>query len=266
MLNLFGTTLRIQDLFDIIVVAVLFYFLLKFIRETRISLLIYGVIALIVTQQLSQFFGLYTLNYILKGILDFGIIAAIIVFQPEIRRALEKMGNTTFAKFFRFIGDNNGSSATVINGICDAVGHLSKHHIGSLIVIEKNTKIDDIISSGVQMDSLISSELLINIFSHHAPLHDGAVIVREMRIAAAACLLPLTLNPNLSTELGTRHRAAIGVSEVCDCVVIVTSEETGVISVAKNGSLTRRLTTETLKKMLSNTINEENKKEESNEA
>jgi len=263
MLNLFGTTLRIQDLFDIIVVAVLFYFLLKFIRETRASLLIYGVIALIITEQLSQFFGLYTLNYILKGILDFGIIAAIIVFQPEIRRALEKMGNTTFAKFFRFIKDDSSSSAIVANGICNAVGHLSRHHIGSLIIIEKSIKIDDIINSGVAMDSLISSELLINIFSHHAPLHDGAVIVRDKRIAAAACLLPLTKNTNLSTELGTRHRAAIGVSEVSDCVVIVTSEETGVISVAKNGSLTRRLSVDTLKNMLANTLDNENIKEES---
>jgi len=260
MLNILST-FRVQDFFDIIVVAVLVYFLLKFIRETRAGLLLQGILAFIIVQQLSQWFGFYTLNYILKACLQFGIIAIIVIFQPEIRRALEKVGNTTFSKFLNFSGQSSDTT-TVINGICEAVHHLSMHHIGSLIVVEQNTKLTDVISSGVPMDSVISSELLINIFSTKAPLHDGAVVICKKRIAAASCLLPLALNQNLGTEIGTRHRAAIGITETTDCVVIVTSEETGVISVAKNGSLTRNLSIVTLKKMLNSMMNMEEVKDE----
>ncbi|MCL2740240.1 MAG: diadenylate cyclase CdaA [Oscillospiraceae bacterium] len=263
MLNIIST-LRIQDFLDIIIVAVLAYILLKFIRETRASLLLKGIISLIIVQQVSQWFGFYTLNYILKACLQFGIIAIVVIFQPEIRRALEKVGNNAFFKYFKFSGEP-GDATTVINGICDAVNHLAQHRIGSLIVVEQATKLSDVISSGVSMDSKVSAELLTNIFSAKAPLHDGAVVIANKRIAAASCLLPLTLNQNLGTEIGTRHRAAIGITETTDSVVIVTSEETGVISVAKNGSLTRNLSIVTLKKMLRGILGETDEQEANNE-
>jgi len=257
MLNLLST-LRIQDLFDVIIVAVLIYFVLKYIRETRAYTLVKGVVVLVIVQQIAQFFGLYTLNYILKGCLQFGIIAVIIIFQPEIRRALERMGNTPWFKFLRF-SDSASSATETITEICNAVSNLARHRTGSLIVLEQNTKLGDIISTGIELDSLITSELIINIFNNKAPLHDGAVVIRDDRIIAATCLLPLTLNQNLSKDLGTRHRAAIGVSETTDCVVIVTSEETGIISVARNGSLTRNLSVATLEKMLSSILNPDSK-------
>jgi len=254
------STLRIQDLFDVIIVAVLIYILLKFIRETRALVIVEGILVLIIVQQISQFFGLYTLNYILKGCLQFGIIAIIIIFQPEIRRALERMGNTTFSNFLRFNFNKSSVEAEqTITEICNAVSNMAKHRTGSLIVLEQNTKLGDIISTGIDLDSLITSELLINIFSKQTPLHDGAVVIRDGRITAATCLLPLTLNQNLSKDLGTRHRAAIGVSESTDCVVIVTSEETGIISVARNGSLTRNLSVSTLEKMLSSILDPDSK-------
>ncbi|MDR1101833.1 MAG: diadenylate cyclase CdaA [Clostridiales bacterium] len=247
---------RFQDVIDIIVVACLVYGLAHLIKDTRAELLIKGIAILIIIQQISQITGLYTVTYILQGTMQVGIVAIVVVFQPELRRGLERMGSSRFGRFFMMDPTLGTESAkTTVSGICEAVNFLSQHRIGSLIVMERRNKIGDIIRTGVMMNSLVSSELLVNIFSQNTPLHDGAVVIRDNRIMAAACLLPLTSNQNLSTELGTRHRAALGISETSDSVVVVTSEETGTISIAINGALTRNLTISSLEKALLRIVN-----------
>lgn len=245
------TMFQLQDAIDILVVAILIYFLLNMIKGTRAALLVKGIIMLIVIQQISEIIGLFTVNFILRGATQVGIFAILVVFQPELRRGLEQMGNSRFGQFFR-IEDTFASNSTqeTVTEICKAVQYLSKNKMGSIIVMERRTKLNDVIQTGVTIKAQISSELLVNIFSSNTPLHDGAVVIREQRIMAASCLLPLTQNINLGTELGTRHRAAIGNSETSDSFTIVTSEETGTISVARHGALTRNLTVQSLEKAL----------------
>jgi diadenylate cyclase len=179
----------------------------------------------------------------------------VVLFQPELRRGLEQIGRSRFKNFFNF--EDEGYTIKVkskIEEIIKAVVEMSRTFTGALIVIERETKIGDIINSGIQIDSNVTSELLINIFTPNTPLHDGAVVIRGDKIKAAACFLPLTENPNLSKELGTRHRAALGISEVSDAIVVVASEESGKISVALNGGLTRNLNSDTLRKTLSKNL------------
>jgi len=179
-------------------------------------------------------------------------IILVVLFQPEFRRGLEQLGRSRFRNLFSFEEEDSTIKVkSLIEEIIKAVTEMSRTFTGALIVIERETKLGEIINSGINLDSNVTSELLINIFTPNTPLHDGAVVIRDNKIKAAACFLPLTENPNLSKELGTRHRAALGISEVSDAIVVVVSEESGRISVALNGGLTRNLTSDTLRKALS---------------
>ena len=184
----------------------------------------------------------------LRNLTQVAIFAFVVIFQPELRRALEKVGRTTFSSLFS--QEDNSSAEKIASEIAAAAVAMSSRRIGALIVLERNTKIGDIVRTGCEIDSNVSSELLINIFIPNTPLHDGAVIIRENRIAAARCILPLTQNETLSREFGTRHRAALGLSEGSDAAVIVVSEETGKISFTLNGNMSRNYTEDTLKKVI----------------
>lgn len=240
--------MRIRDAIDILIVAYVVYKGIKLINQTRAEQLVKGIIILVLALQLSGLIGLHMINYILLNTMQVGLIAILIVFQPELRSALERMGRSRVGNILNGLDVNAPEVVeTTINNICMAAETMSENNVGALIVWERETKVGDIIRSGVDLDSVVSAELLVNLFVPNTPLHDGAVVVRKNRILAASCFLPLTENKDLSTELGTRHRAALGMSECSDAVVIVVSEETGKISLALDGSLTRNLTVDSLK-------------------
>jgi len=245
----------IRTLIDISIVSWVVYKLIVLVRETRAWQLIKGILLIILATELSKLLGLKTISYILQGVLSVLAIGAIVLFQPELRRALEKIGRSSIKDIFMFDeSDRRIQTTAVIEEIVKACVDLSSKYIGALIVIERNTKLGEIINTGTPLDSHVSSELIKNIFVPDTPLHDGAIIIRDNRIKAAACFLPLTDNPNLSKELGTRHRAALGITEVSDCIAIVVSEESGKISFALNGGLTRNLTSDTLRKALNKNL------------
>lgn len=241
-------TVRLRDILDIAIVAYLFYMLSKFVRETRAGTLIKGIILLLIFTWVSNLLQLNTINYLLRNLMQFAFIAFIVIFQPELRRALEKVGRTNFSSLFT--QEDNDVAEHIANEIAAAAVALSSRRIGALIVLERKTKIGDIVRTGCELNSDISSELLINIFIPNTPLHDGAVIIRNNKIVAARCILPLTQNETLSREFGTRHRAALGLSEGSDAAIIVVSEETGKISFTLNGNMSRNYTEETLKKVI----------------
>lgn len=241
--------IRIRDIIDILIVAFAFYKLFMLIRETRAEQLTKGIIVLFVATKISEWLELFTVYWILEKTMTVGVLAILIVFQPELRRGLEYIGRSRFfTKSFVEIKDE--SLSQVIDEIVDAVASLSRQKIGALIVMERETGLSEVVETGTKIDGKISSGLLINIFIPNTPLHDGAVVIKEDIVKAAGCFLPLTDNTSLSKELGTRHRAALGISEKSDCLAIVVSEETGAISIAKNGSLARYLDTKTLKQIL----------------
>ena len=234
--------ININDIVDILIIAYIFYKIFMFIKDTRAEQVLKGIVLLFVATQISKIFKLHTLYWLLIKALDLGFIAALIIFQPELRAGLEHIGRTKF----NFFQKNNVSvseekfNRTVVE-IVEALYSLSRQKIGALIILERNTKIGDIINTGTSIDGEISRQLLINIFIPNTPLHDGAVVIRESQIKAAACFLPLTQSKDLSKELGTRHRAAIGVSEVSDCISLIVSEETGDVSIAKSGKIYRKI-------------------------
>ena len=244
----FLLTLRIRDLVDISIVAYLFYMLSKFVRETRATTLIKGIILLVIFTWASEFFQFNTMHYLLQELTQFAFFTFIVIFQPEIRRVLEKVGRTNFSSLFT--QEENDSVEHTASEIAAAAVALSSRRIGALIVLERKTKIGDIVRTGCELNSDVSSELLINIFIPNTPLHDGAVIIRNNKIVAARCILPLTQNETLSREFGTRHRAALGLSESSDAAIIVVSEETGKISFTQNGDMSRNYTEETMKKVI----------------
>lgn len=244
---LFGIT----DLIDILIVAYIAYKAIKLVRETRAGQLVKGVAVLVALLPLSQWLKLNTINYILRNTLQVGLVALLVIFQPELRRALEKMGRSNLGTIFN---SSNSNIDDMVDQIAEAADFLSKEKIGALMVFERSTKLGDVLNSGTELSAKVSSPLLINIFIPNTPLHDGAVIIGEGAIKAAACILPLTQNDTLSRELGTRHRAALGVTENSDCVVVVVSEETGKISFAENGDMTRNLSIASLKSMLSKAL------------
>jgi len=255
-------TMRINDVIDILIIAYVLYRLILVIHKTRAEQLLKGLAVLIVITKVSEWLQIGTVNYILRNAMTVGVIALLIVFQPELRRGLESLGRSGFlGKNFFFFNEEEKDMSEVLGEICDAVQFLSRSKIGALIVLERETGLNELIETGIAMDSKISSELLINTFIPNTPLHDGAVIIRGDRIMAAGCFLPLTDNQNLSSELGTRHRAGIGVTEISDAVAIIVSEETGTISLAQNGRLSRHLDAKTLKEVLSSIFEvKENKK------
>lgn len=243
---------KLSDLIDILILAVVIYQLMKVIRETRAMQLLKGIALLLLMLLLSDWLNLTAINYILGNTVQVGVFAIVVIFQPELRNVLERVGRSKAGKLMDiFSGANDGEKALkVIDELCEAAENLSRTKTGALIVIERQTKLGDVIRTGSIINADMSAPLLENIFVPNTPLHDGAVIVRDDRIYVAGCLLPLTSNSNLSRELGTRHRAALGISEASDAMVIVVSEETGKISIAINGTLTRNLDRKSLNKAL----------------
>lgn len=239
-----------SNVIDILIVAFVIYKIIGWITDTQAEQVAKGVLILLLSTQLSAWFGLHTVNFLLRNLMTVGFIALIIVFQPELRRALEHIGRTSFFKT-KWMEDVTETKKT-IDEIVDAVREMSALKTGALIVLEKDTGLEDIISTGTKLDSIVTSELLLNIFTPNTPLHDGAVIIRisENRLKAASCLLPLTENKNVSKTLGTRHRAAMGMSENSDAIILVVSEESGVISYANTGKLYRYLDANSLREYL----------------
>ena len=243
--------ININDVVDILIVTYIFYKVFMFIKDTRAEQVLKGIVLLFVITQISKIFKLHTLYWILIKTLDLGFIAALIIFQPELRAGLEYIGRTKFS----FFSKNNISVSEeklnkTIEEIIEALYSLSRQKIGALIILERNTRIGDIINTGTSIDGEVSRQLLINIFIPNTPLHDGAVVIRDSEIKAAACFLPLTQSKDLSKELGTRHRAAIGVSEVSDCISLIVSEETGDVSIAKAGKIYRKISKERMTNIL----------------
>jgi len=234
---------------DIIIIAYVIYRLFVWIRGTRAVQLIKGIIVLVGAMLIAEYFKLYTIRWILANLQTMLLVALPVVFQPELRRALEQIGRGRFfSQSLSSLPEEDMSK--IIQEIIKAVKVLARNKIGALIVIERDTGLSDFADSGILINGILSSEFLINIFIPNTPLHDGAVIVRGDRVLAAGCFLPLTDSQDLSTELGTRHRAAIGITENSDAVVVVVSEETGILSLANDGKLTRYLDETTLKEML----------------
>jgi len=259
------STIALTDWLDIVLLAYLIYRTLLLVGRSRAANLGKGVIAFLFVLALSVFFHLNTINAILKAILTWGIIGSVVIFQPEIRRLLEQVGSSKLSSLNPFArAQRTGVLESVIAQTVDACAEMSDSHTGMLMVFERNINLDDYIRTGTVVDAQISSQLLKNIFFVKAAMHDGAVIVRNGRLLAAGCILPLSHNVNISRDLGTRHRAGIGMSENSDAVVLIVSEETGAISVAIGGVLKRHLTPQTLTKLLSNELipaEDEEKKE-----
>lgn len=231
---------------DLTIVIYLVYKLAKMIKGTRAVQLIKGIAILIAVTILSDFFSLNILHYLLSSVVTYGVLLFIVVFQPELRKMLEQMGTASIKKFF----DAEDSSIESVDKVAEAVEQMAAEKTGALIVYEKETNLGEIIHTGVTLDAEISKELLLNIFVPDTPLHDGAVIIRDNKIAAASCILPITDREGLDREFGTRHRAAIGMSEVSDALVIVVSEETGKISLSMNGKIIQGVHPEVLRKEL----------------
>ena len=242
------SSVGLTDILDIAIVAFLVYTVLGFIRETRAEQLAKGLLVLVVVTLLSDIFHLYTLHWILSNLMTVGLLALVVLFQPELRRALEKLGRS---KFINITGDVDKDDAKrIVTEMSKAIELMSASRTGALMVIERETTLNDIVETGTIIDAAISTEMIGNVFYEGAPLHDGAVIVRGGRLYAAGCVLPLTQNKKLSKELGTRHRAGIGITEASDALVIIVSEETGVISLAQNGELTRFVDVKKIEKTL----------------
>ncbi|NMA91894.1 MAG: TIGR00159 family protein [Firmicutes bacterium] len=236
-----------RDIIDIIIIAYIFYRLILIIRGTRAEQLVKGLVLLLLAMVVSDKAGLDTLHWMLKQFMTVGLIAIPIVFQPELRRALEQLGR---GRFFRRSYWNPQEFDQMLEELMKAIPVLVKKRIGALIVLERETGLKELIETGIRIDGTVSAELLINIFFPRTPLHDGALIMQGNHVAAAGCYLPLTDDPYLNKELGTRHRAGIGITEQSDAVAVMISEETGIISVAHNGVLTRYLDEKKLRNLL----------------
>ena len=244
---------KINDFIDIIIITFVIYWLIKVVKETRAVQLLRGIIVIVAALQLSAWFNLNVVNFVLSKTIEVGLLALVIIFQPELRHALEKVGTTSVGDFFPFTGGEQSREDTenAITEIADACQAMSATKTGALIVLERKSRLNDVVATGTKLDCVITKEVLGNIFYPKTPLHDGAVVISNNRIKAAGCLLPLTQNTALPSELGTRHRAALGMSEYSDAIVIVVSEETGKISIARKGMLTRNYDRDSLKRALS---------------
>ena len=246
------------DLLDVLIVTALLYFVIKLVRETRAGQLVKGIILLVVLFLISSWWELTMLNAILRSFFQSAFIVAVILFQPEIRQALEQVGRSkvgqSLASAVGVKDKENESLRHAINGVVEATAILQQMRMGALIVFERATKLGEIAATGTIVEADPSAQLIANIFFNKAPLHDGAMIIRNGRVYAAGCILPLTVNDSVSVDLGTRHRAALGMSENSDAVVVVVSEETGQISIARNGKLTRNYNRVSLGEMLEKTL------------
>lgn len=241
-----------RNIVDIAIMTVLIYNLLKLVSYTRANSLFKGIVFILVLALLSDALEINALNWVLQQIISVGVVVLVIVFQPELRRVLEQLGRSKFARqlFGSPKRQRDNRMELHVSEIVKALNDMSRKKIGALIVIERSTKLGDVIESGTVVDAEISSHLIENIFEPNTPLHDGAMIIRDERIAAAACILQLSDDYSISRELGTRHRAAIGITETTDAVALIVSEETGIISMAREGKLTRYLDTKSLNILL----------------
>ena len=240
--------IRIADMIDILIVAVIIYELLLLTRHTRGSALLKGLFLILLIALLSNLLGLGNLNWLLMAVLQNGAIVLVILFQPEFRKALEKMGRTRV--FSKGVRNSDEGNHLIVSELIQTIMDLSKRRVGALIVFEQQTGLQDVIETGTRLNAEISAPLLENIFEPNTPLHDGAVVIRDTEIMAAACILPLAEASGVSRELGTRHRAAVGISENTDAIVLLVSEETGIVSMARDGELNRPLTVDALKEIL----------------
>ncbi len=251
------STIGFADIVDILIVAYLIYKVIDLIRKTSSYNLARGLLVLLIALWLSGMFKLAMINYLLRKAVDIGLIALVIIFQPELRKLLAKMGSRNFYGFFSSKAHETTEIDAAITQTVLACEQMSKTKTGALILFERSMKLNDIMATGTTIDADITAELLKNIFYPKAPLHDGAAVIRKSRIAAAGCVLPLTSNNNLSKDLGMRHRAGIGASEQSDALVVIVSEETGAISVAIEGMLKRNLDKQTFEKILRNELVQE---------
>ena len=246
-------TLKLTDILDIAIMAFVLFKVMVLVQSTKAASLLKGLLVFMAALFLSSILNLNGINFILSGMVDMGVLALIILFQPELRRILEQMGSRRFMAFLTRTADGNVIEKTIHQTV-QACSDMSQTRTGALIVFEREMLMDDLVRSGTVLDAAVSSELLKNIFFVKAPMHDGAVIVRSGRVLGAGCMLPLSKNVNLSRDLGMRHRAGIGMSENSDAVVVIVSEETGSISVAIGGMLKRHLKAETLEILLRNEL------------
>ncbi|MBQ5841176.1 MAG: diadenylate cyclase CdaA [Clostridia bacterium] len=251
----------ITDTLDILLVALFVYFVIRLVRDSRAEQLVKGIAFLAILYLLSTLLGLTTVKYLLKAVFDSGLLVIVIIFQPEIRRALEQAGHSRSGIWRIFGGLSNVDSAAMIqqwekaiHATAEAVETLQKQKMGALIVLERSTRLGEIVHTGTLLEAEPSGELIANIFFNKAPLHDGAMIIRDGKLYAAGCILPLSDNLQICRELGTRHRAGVGMSEDSDALVIILSEETGMISLADGGELQRNFTKETLLQALSDRL------------
>jgi len=239
---------------DLTLVVCLIYLFVRLMKGSRTWQLVRGLALLIIATWASSLFGLNILHYILSAVMNWGVILIIVIFQPELRRALEQLGTNKFIRFFGMDKDLVTRTKEDIYKVVLASTELAKTKTGALIVLERDIKIKDIVATGIEMNSDVSPQLLVNIFAPNTPLHDGAVVISDNKISAAACMLPLAADSDIAKELGTRHRAAIGISKESDAIVVVVSEETGKISVAKDGTLIADVREDVLKKILISNI------------
>lgn len=239
----------LNDVLDVLVVTYVIYKLMMIVRGTKAVQLLKGISIILVGWFFSGFFGLKTLQFLLNQVITYGLLGIIIIFQPELRRGLEHLGRTSNL-FVRSSVSDEDKEREMIEAIVSSAQYMSKRRIGALIAIERDTGLNEYVETGIRMGSHLTSQLIINLFIPNTPLHDGAMIIQNRKIAAAACYLPLSESPYIEKELGTRHRAAIGISEVTDSVTLVISEETGAMSVAMSGNLYRNLDEEALRDLL----------------
>lgn len=233
----------LKDFIETLIIAGVLVYLYRWIRGTFAIQATIGIFFVILINFIIRLLGFETINFILKSILDVGILAVFILFQPEIRKLLYRIGNnTSFDRFFSRTG-----SSDMIDEVIEATKKMAKHRTGALIVFARSSSLQDLVDAGVKIDSAVKSELLTTIFQKDTPLHDGAVVIRNNRIVAASCYLPISQNPNIAQSFGTRHRAAVGISETNNVLVLVVSEETGRVSLARNGTLTSGLTIQKLR-------------------
>ena len=245
-----GQTIRIWDIVDVLIVSLIIYTILTFMRKTSASNVIKGIIFLLVLAWLSNFFNMNVVTYLLRQILDMGVLVLVVLFQPELRKIFEKVGsssrlNLIFRKRIRL-----ENAEAVLHSVISAAKSMAKNKTGAIIVFERDIELNDYAVTGTKLDAVISSELIQSVFYYNSPLHDGALLIRDGRILSAACMLPLSNNINFSRDLGMRHRAGVGITERSDAVAVIVSEQTATISVAVDGMLKRHLSDDTFEKLL----------------
>ncbi|MEG2938807.1 MAG: diadenylate cyclase CdaA [Oscillospiraceae bacterium] len=253
-----SNTFEWRDVIDIALIAYIIYAVITLVRQTRAAQLMRGIVILLIARFIALMLSLKTTNFLLENVLQFGLLAIVVVFQPELRRALEQVGRSKLSTLAIFSGKMSSDEISTWNDaivtVCDSTERMAKERTGALIVIEMETSLGEIVRTGTKIDAAPTCELLETIFYEGTPLHDGAVVIRNGRVEAAGCLLPVSQNTDISRDMGTRHRAALGMSENSDAIIVVVSEESGIISIAQNGLIVRRLDKSNLFRILQNEI------------